>query len=247
MSGNTSKIICVGWHKTGTSTIGEALHKLGYDVVGARLDTAEDLLNGDKQKVIDLAAHFDALQDVPWAALYKELDQAFPGSKFILTLRDDESWLKSAYKHFGRSGVDRPMFRWLYGVGTIRGNKELFLERYKRHNREVMAYFKERPDDLLIMSFENGDGWDKLCPFIGHPIPLVKTFPHRNQGKHNYSMRKKIYYRFKATIPSPLRKAVFNLRLRILTKMGYKDPRDIFNNRKENRKVREMLRKDLNS
>ncbi|MEL7221032.1 MAG: sulfotransferase, partial [Bacteroidota bacterium] len=87
MKKNTEKprVFCVGWHKTGTTTMGEALLLLGYKVVGARLDLATPLLAGNTQEVIDLAQQFDAFQDVPWAALYQELDEAYPGSKFILT------------------------------------------------------------------------------------------------------------------------------------------------------------------
>ena len=63
---------------------------MGYTVLGARLDMAEPLLRGDLAAAIEEAGKFDALQDVPWAALYRELDAAYPGSKFILTVRKEE-------------------------------------------------------------------------------------------------------------------------------------------------------------
>jgi hypothetical protein len=94
------KVFCIGWHKTGTSTLGDALLILGYKVTGARLDLAHSLLDGDIRPALKVAEQFEALQDVPWAALFKELDMQFPNSKFILTVRDDEEWLNSAKKHF---------------------------------------------------------------------------------------------------------------------------------------------------
>ena len=34
-------------------------------------------------------------------------------------------------------------------------------------------------DRLLVMDIIAGDGWDKLCPFLGKPVPEA-AFPHRN-------------------------------------------------------------------
>jgi hypothetical protein len=41
----------------------------------------------------------------------------------------------------------------------------------------VKEYFRDRPDDLLVMNICAGEGWEKLCPFLGLAIPKVK-FPH---------------------------------------------------------------------
>ncbi|MCB0629671.1 MAG: hypothetical protein KDD15_08060, partial [Lewinella sp.] len=132
---NKPRVFCIGWHKTGTSTMGMALLKLGYTVLGARLDTAEQLLAKNKKAVLQLAGDFDALQDVPWAALFQDLDEAYPGSKFILTVRDEMAWLNSASKHFKDSHI--LLHEWLYKNGVLRGNEDLYLERYRRHYREV--------------------------------------------------------------------------------------------------------------
>ena len=231
---NEFKVICIGWHKTGTSTIGMALIRLGYEVLGARLDTTDDLFNNNIESVIEVARPFDALQDVPWAALYKELDEAFPGSKFILTERDEQKWLHSAKKHFGSSHV--PMHQWLYGEGVLEGNEELYLKRYQEHNREVRAYFKDRPDDLLIINFENGEGWEKVCPFLGHEIPN-RPFPHANKGEHNYNSKDKVIHSLREATPNWLRKFIFNTKLNLLKPFGYNDPRNKFNNFPHNRNV----------
>ncbi len=109
----TPKVFCLGWHKTGTSTMGLALLELGYRVVGARLDTTEDLAAGRVDSVLNLARGFDAFQDVPWAALYRELDEAFPGSKFILVERDERKWIHSAAQHFASGAFPY----WYAGLG----------------------------------------------------------------------------------------------------------------------------------
>ena len=58
----------------------------------------------------------------------------------------------------------------------------IYVDRYKNHNREVNEYFKDRPDDLLVMDVTAGDGWEKLCPFLGVDIPDI-DFPPANKAK----------------------------------------------------------------
>jgi len=121
-----------------------------------------------------------AFQDNPWPIIYKELDKKFPGSKFILLLRDSQSWIKSQVRHFGVK--ETPMRKWIYGVGCPKGNEEIYVKRFDDHNREVLAYFKDRPNELLVLDLPNGDGWEKLCPFLGKDVPRG-PFPHANKAE----------------------------------------------------------------
>lgn len=231
------KVICIGWHKTGTTTIGDALLKLGYYVNGARLDLAEPLYKGDFDYIIDVAKKFEALQDIPWASLYKELDEAFPNSKFILTVRDEKEWLNSAKKHF--KDKDIRLHEWLYGVGILEGNEDLYLERYRKHYDDIKKYFKDRPEDIIIMDFKKGDGWDKLCTFLDLPIPK-KPFPHSNKGKHNYTAKDKLIYQLRNLIPKWIRE----WRILILIKLGFPDKRDRFNNKRYNKPILEKNKRN---
>ena len=50
---------------------------------------------------------------------------------------------------------------------------------YDQHYQSVIHYFKDRPNDLLVLDICNGDGWEKLCPFVNKPFvdfpfPFVK-------------------------------------------------------------------------
>lgn len=228
------KVICIGWHKTGTTTLGDALLTLGYNVVGARLDLAESLLKNDTSRAINLAQQFTALQDVPWNALYKELDEKYPGSKFILTIRNEDKWLLSAQKHF-RDNYS-PMREWLYGNGVLKGNEELYINRFRKHYEEVSSYFKGRENDLLIMDLSQGDNWDKLCDFLKKPKPN-KVFPHSNKGRHQFTFKDRLIFRLKNSVPMPIRE----LRLSLLKALGKPDPRHRFNNREGNQKVRNEI------
>jgi len=175
----TGKVFCIGFHKTGTSSLERALTILGYRVTGP---------NGVRDRKIgthvlalaqSLVPKFDAFQDNPWPVIYKEMDAAWPGSKFILTQRDPEAWLRSQVRHFGKK--TRPMREWIYGAGCPEGNEDIYRERFLRHYREVPAYFADRPNDLLVMDLAAGDGWEKLCPFLGKEIPN-QPFPHANKA-----------------------------------------------------------------
>lgn len=127
---------------------------------------------------------FDALTDLPAARFYKELDKAFPNSKFILTIRDEEAWLRSCSKFFADG--NHQFFKWIqlhfdiYGTNTF--NEELFRKAYRQHIAEVKSYFVSRPDDLLIADIPKGDGWEKLCGFVGMGIPQ-NPFPNKNASR----------------------------------------------------------------
>ena len=71
------------------------------------------------------------------------------------------------------------MREWIYGVGSPKGHEEVYVERYERHQREVIEYFRDRPADLLMLDLTRGEGWGKLCPFLGLSIPGA-PFPHAN-------------------------------------------------------------------
>lgn len=130
----------------------------------------------------ELIAEYDAFQDNPWPIIYQEIDKKYPGSKFILLLRDSDSWIKSQVKHFGKRKTS--MRQWIYGdkYGFPEGNEDLYLKRYNDHNIGVVNYFRKRKDDLLVMDLMKGDGWDFLCPFLGVDVPKI-AFLHVNKAE----------------------------------------------------------------
>lgn len=175
----TAKVFCIGFHKTGTTSLDKALQALGYRVTGPNGVRDPDIASKVHAMAYELVEKYDAFQDNPWPILYRELDERYPGSKFILTLRDTQSWLNSQLKHFGQR--ETAMRQWIYGVGCPQGNEAVYTRRFDRHNREVLEHFRGRPDDLLVMNLAQGDGWEKLCPFLGKPVPGM-PFPHANKA-----------------------------------------------------------------
>jgi Sulfotransferase domain len=162
---NSNKVFCVGFQKTGTSSLGKALEILGYRVGSywdfrdyAKVsDLSMDML---QHRAFELAEQYDACKDTPWPILYKELDKRYPNSKFILIIRNTDSWIKSVVSDFGE--YDNAIHALVYGVGHPVGHEPIWIERYEKHNAEVQDYFKDRPNDLLILNLNKGEvGWEK--------------------------------------------------------------------------------------
>jgi hypothetical protein len=174
------KIFCIGFQKTGTTSLGLALQRLGYKVCGPVGVTNPDIKRKALSWAVERVPEFDAFQDNPWPILYKEMDRLYPGSKFILTTRHPRSWIKSAKKYFGP--YESAAEVWIYdGVGTPIKNQKRFLKRFKDHNQEVRDYFKDRPEDFLEIDLGKGHGWQEICTFLGCPVPDA-PFPFENKS-----------------------------------------------------------------
>jgi hypothetical protein len=70
----------------------------------------------------------------------------------------------------------------IYGVGCPEGNEKLYVRRFEAHNEDALEYFRHRPGDLLVINLAAGDGWQKLCPFLGKEVPRI-PFPHANSAE----------------------------------------------------------------
>lgn len=172
------KVFCVGFQKTGTTSLGMALKALGYDVCspyGRMIVTDPQIADKAKEWAISKLPYYDAFEDNPWPLLYQELDYLCPGSKFILTTRNPRSWIRSMRKYFG--DYQAPAEEWIYGENcTPLRNPRRCIKRYKQHNREVREYFADRPQDFLEIDLSEGENWEKLCGFLGRRVPNIE-FP----------------------------------------------------------------------
>lgn len=175
------KCFGIGLNKTGTKSFRKALRSLGYRTVSFRPDLMEALGEGRSDLAISVAKKFDAVEDWPWPLLYKELDQAFPGSKFVLTTRADASiWFDSLCKHARRVGPTA-FRRIAYGYTDPWENRDHHIKIYEDHIKSVTEYFGNRPQQLLTVCWEKGDGWSELCYFLGLKVPNL-PFPHENKA-----------------------------------------------------------------
>jgi len=175
------KIFGTGMQRTGTTSLARALMNLKL----VTRDHPKELMADIDHEVIH---KHQAFTDNPIPFLYKELDARHPGSRFIHTERDEDAWLKSVeWLH----SEGRIKFNWhlipeideinmrLYG--RLDFDPDVFMAAYQKHNLELREYFRERPDDLLILDITKGEGFEKICPFLGLEMP-TEEFPHWNKG-----------------------------------------------------------------
>ena len=177
-----TKVIGLGFQKTGTSSLREALKILGFKVKDTSQRALLPILRGNDKRIKRILEGFNAFEDTPWYMIYEKLDNWYPNSKFILTIREEKDWFKSVDRHIG--DLKNPMHEWIYGKGKglPKNNKKNTIEVYNNHNKKVMEYFKDRPKDLLIIDFSKNQGWKEICDFLNKSIPN-KKFPHANKTK----------------------------------------------------------------
>lgn len=173
------KIFCIGLHKTGTSSLQKALEILGLKVLW---DYNYDVDYFTEDKIKSLLKYYDSVRDVPFAYYFKELDQWFPDSKFILTRRNVDEWIKSAVNHFGDDDIiNHKIF---YGTGVIKGNEDLYVKKYREHNAEVIKHFKGT-NQLLVLDNElsGEEKWEKIGAFLNKEVNTTTPFPHENKKR----------------------------------------------------------------
>ncbi len=205
------KVIGVGVNKTGTTTLGKALEILGLTKhLGWERSNIQQYAEGKIAGLLKLSEYYNNFEDLPWSLMYRELyDYYHFGAgakcneevKFILTVRkSEEAWYQSVCKHYER--VDKDVIKnnyWFYDtpkpystsdVSPYKYKRQWIDIRYKKHNREVRAFFKDRPN-FLEVCWENGDGWEELCEFLNLPMPN-EPFPFLNKAPNKYQLFKSI-------------------------------------------------------
>lgn len=135
---------------------------------------------------------YNAAVDWPTSAFFDRLYPLCPNAKVILTIRDPDDWFNSVSKTIHEwPGVDskwpqqvlraRKMARTVVRDGELGGEglverREELIQKFVNHIEHIKKVVK--PENLLIM--ELGDGWEKLCKFLGKPIPQI-PYPHSNK------------------------------------------------------------------
>lgn len=184
------KVFCIGLSKTGTRSLHAALELLGLRSVhwgGPDLETAVQR-GPEMQAAIErcLREGRPLLEDLEEADAYSDvlglttnfdvLDRQYPGSRFILTVRDLDEWIDSRRRHVEANIARRA--RGEYRGAFLTVDPDGWRAEMGAHIARVQAHFAGRPDDLLVMDIAAGDGWERLCPFLELAVPEA-PFPRR--------------------------------------------------------------------
>lgn len=177
------KIFCVGLSKTATHSLTKALNQLNIRTGHYKYTDLNKII--ERKVTKNDLKQYNAISDITVVYCYKELDKTFPNSKFIYTTRDKNEWLESCENAFPgnimkkyKGTQEDIIFNKIYNSSHF--DKDKFSTAYDNHDLDVMKYFKNRPDDILIINLIKESGkWKKICQFLNKPIP-VNEFPNWN-------------------------------------------------------------------
>jgi hypothetical protein len=202
------KLIGAGLPRTGTLSQKVGLEMAGvgpcYHMVNVLGDLSQTATwesafagNADWNEIF---AGYESTVDWPGSFYYKELIEAFPDAKVLLSLRDGDAWersmrttiwdslwgdslmhdMSSARKRIDpgwKSYMDLMARMWnTIGISaeSPQGSLATVID---RHNEEVIATVPS--DRLLVWSV--AEGWDPLCEFLEVPVPDA-PFPRLNES-----------------------------------------------------------------
>lgn len=194
----TLKVIGAGFGRTGTMSLKLALEELGFgpchhmiEVLSSpqQIDFWETAATGAPMHWDDALAPYGSAVDWPTAHYWRQLANAYPDAKILLSHRSPESWWASFSETIlkaldGRDQMPTPDLRRNMTAAhdiivnqTLGGrtDKESALAAFARRMEEVQA---EIPAERLLV-FDVREGWGPLARFLGCPVPET-PFPRSN-------------------------------------------------------------------
>ena len=188
------KVIGAGYGRTGTLSLKNALEHVGFrpcyhmTELFSKPGADEQWEAIARGKLVDWNTLFEGYQatvDWPACAVYKELMQAYPEAKVLLSVRDPDKWYESVYNtiyqvsHRGPLSSHARMIQALIWEGTFDGrfeDKAYAITVFQRHNEEVRQLV---PAEKLLV-YDVKEGWEPLCAFLDVEVPVDTPFPHLN-------------------------------------------------------------------
>ena len=181
------KVIGVGLNKTGTKTLKHILEKWDFRHQSYDLTAFNLYREGKVEQLLDWMEDYESFEDWPWPLMYREIDARFPDAVFVLTTRRSaDRWYKSLCKMAVRMGPLSDFEEHIYGYRMPHGHKREHVEFYERHNREVAAYFHDRPGKLIQICWENGDDVNELASAVGKQV-IIDKVPNLNESVPVYA------------------------------------------------------------
>ena len=193
------EVMGVGFGRTGTMSLKMALEQLGYSPCYHMIELFEHpehverweaAVRGEPVDWEEVFAGYRATVDWPGAAFYKELVEAHPKAKVLLSVRDPQRWYESTKNTIYATANPSPEMIaavgpaprlnneliWKRTFGEAFEDRQHAIEVFERHNEEVKRHI---PADQLLV-YEVKEGWEPLCDFLGVEAPWGKPFPHLN-------------------------------------------------------------------
>jgi len=195
----TLSVIGAGFGRTGTLSLKTALEQLGHgpchhmeELLGnpAQLPHWQAAAAGEPVDWDAVLAGYGSVVDWPGAHFWRELADAYPNAKVILTVRHAERWWESFARTIKpliemRDRISDPHVRGVLAMsdeivrqqilgGTL-DDRAGALVAFSAHIDEVCDAL---PSERLLL-FDVADGWPPLCDFLAAPLPDA-PFPRSN-------------------------------------------------------------------
>jgi hypothetical protein len=186
------KIIGSGLGRTGTKSLHAALNMLGFGrchhmvEVFAHPESVPLWVAAGKGKPDwdAIFAGYQAMVDYPGAHYWRELAEYYPDAKVLHSVRDPDEWFDSTQATIfspdspGRR-TEGPMVEFFAsftgGFNPHLHDRAFMTEHFRQHTENVKRAIA--PERLLV--YQMGEGWDRLCAFLGVPVP-DQDFPAQN-------------------------------------------------------------------
>jgi hypothetical protein len=187
------KVVGSGLGRTGTKSMQTALNMLGFgpchhmvevfmhpESMPLWVEAAEGRPNWDL-----IFKDYQSMVDYPGAAYWRQLADHYPDAKVLHTVRDPDKWFESTQATIfsptspatqAQSGPQAAFFASFMGPMREHLNDRAWMTDYfRRHTEEVKTAIA--PERLLV--YEVGEGWDRLCRFLGVAVPDA-PYPSEN-------------------------------------------------------------------
>ncbi|KAH7321806.1 hypothetical protein BKA65DRAFT_540958 [Rhexocercosporidium sp. MPI-PUGE-AT-0058] len=204
------EILALGMARSGTDSLKQALEVLGYDKVYHGFDllaTPEQLpfwrdatiakFEGGKKFTRDdwdrIFGNCRAISDLPAVIFAKELIEAYPEAKIILSARDVDAWHRSMTLSIDANTHDKVRkFMQLFHPLTfqytvfVKLYEIFFRGDFKNQGKNVYEEYNAMVRGLApkerFLEYHVSQGWEPLCEFLEKDVP-DREMPNGNSGK----------------------------------------------------------------
>ncbi len=162
------RVVQIGFHRCGTRSLAKLFRQSGYSAAHWRVDRKKGQSNLARmmkknldtgRKPLHRFERFVFLSDMEcfedgkiWSGFlrFREIDAAYPGTKFLLNTRNKDDWLVSRLHH--RRYAQR--FIEAHGLSGTEECLSVWSQDWDRHLADVRGYFTQRPDDLVAFNID---------------------------------------------------------------------------------------------
>lgn len=200
------RVFLIGFNKCGTTSFHDFFRANGYSSVHWRANTLairiQENVHAGVRPVLNGLDHWTAYSDMiclpgsPWGRsnsdtypvieacrYFKQLDESYPNSCFILNTRRLEDWIRSRLRHDGGRFANAYLEALrIKGISNVEQMITYWTQLWQTHHSEVLDYFQDG-DNHKFIRYEIGQSDPNiLVSFLKKHMPIKTTvFPHSHK------------------------------------------------------------------